>query len=182
MEEIFSGRLIDEVHPQTPINPYGRSKLMAERLLLRGAGDPDPSLAYTATTMTHAMGPRSGTTSMSVISQMRTSRRCNICPPAELPLRSIWGTGTGTSVLEIWESVQKVTGRGVPKQVSARRSGDPAVLVANASKASDVLGWVPRHSEIEKIIADARKWYQAEQRPHYLCLVLVVISGSLIAS
>ena len=37
-----------------------------------------------------------------------------------------------------------------------RRDGDPPVLVANNSKAFDILGWKPQHSEIENIIRSAK--------------------------
>jgi UDP-glucose-4-epimerase GalE len=40
-----------------------------------------------------------------------------------------------------------------------RRSGDPDTLVADATQAKNLLGWVPEHSSIETIIDSAHKWY-----------------------
>lgn len=40
-----------------------------------------------------------------------------------------------------------------------RRSGDPDVLVADATQAKNLLGWMPEHSNIETIIDSAHKWY-----------------------
>ena len=40
-----------------------------------------------------------------------------------------------------------------------RRSGDPVTLVADATQAKNLLGWVPEHSSIETIIDSAHKWY-----------------------
>lgn len=52
------------------------------------------------------------------------------------------GTGKGTSVMEIVRAVQAATGKKVPYRIVPRRAGDPAVLVADASCARDVLCWV----------------------------------------
>lgn len=195
---------IDEGHPQAPINPYGWSKLMAERLLqdysrafgirflalryfnaagadpsgaigerhdpethliplaLRGAGDPDYFLGIFG----DDYNTRDGTAIRDYI---------HVIDLADAHLKALeylagggaamsvnLGTGTGTSVLEIWKAVQLVTGRAVPKQVSGRRPGDPAALVANASKAQEVLGWQSQRSAIDRIIADAWLWHQSE--------------------
>jgi UDP-arabinose 4-epimerase len=72
------------------------------------------------------------------------------------------GTGTGTTVLEIVAAVEKVSGSPVKRTMGPRREGDPPALVAAADKARETLGWVPRHSDIETIIATAWAWHQKE--------------------
>lgn len=73
------------------------------------------------------------------------------------------GTGTGFSVKEILNAIEKVTGYPMPCSIGPRRPGDPPVLVADASRARDVLGWTPEHSDMERIIRDAWAWYKKEQ-------------------
>ena len=62
------------------------------------------------------------------------------------------GTGRGTSVLEMIAMVEKVTGRKVPYDMVARRSGDPAKLVAATDLAKKNLGWSAVHSDLENIV------------------------------
>ena len=68
------------------------------------------------------------------------------------------GTGTGTTVKELIATIKAVTGRDFRVDVVERRAGDSPVLVADNSKARDVLGWSPRYS-LEDIIASAWKWH-----------------------
>lgn len=70
------------------------------------------------------------------------------------------GTGKGISVLELLAAVQKVTGQEVPIMQGKRRKGDPAVLVADAKKAINILNWQPVYSEVEELIQSA---WAAEQ-------------------
>ena len=69
------------------------------------------------------------------------------------------GTGAGTTVAEIAAAVERIGGKPLARQVGARRTGDPAALVATADKARDILGWVPRYSSIDNIIATAWRWH-----------------------
>lgn len=71
------------------------------------------------------------------------------------------GTGDGFSVLEIINSTEKATGLKVNYEISPRRAGDPAKLIASNEKAKEILGWVPKHSSIEEIISDAWKWHKS---------------------
>jgi UDP-glucose 4-epimerase len=73
------------------------------------------------------------------------------------------GSGRGNSVREILETAERVTGRSVPKKVIPRREGDPAVLVADTSKAQRVLNWKPRYSDLETIVSTAWNWYRQER-------------------
>ena len=69
------------------------------------------------------------------------------------------GNGKGFSVLEVVETAGKVAGRAIPYKISARRKGDPAVLVASSAKAEQCLGWRPRYASLESIIGSAWKWH-----------------------
>src|SRR5213080_2652128 len=74
------------------------------------------------------------------------------------------GTGVGYSVLAVAEAARRVTGRAIPAVARPRRPGDPPELVAAAGRASTILGWQPRHSSLEEILASAWAWHQAH--PH----------------
>lgn len=65
------------------------------------------------------------------------------------------GTGTGSSILQVLDSIQRVTGLEVPVRWDQRRRGDPAEAVASNALARDVLGWRPAKSLLDDIIADA---------------------------
>ena len=70
------------------------------------------------------------------------------------------GNGTGFSVLEVIESVRRVTGRAVAVEECPRREGDPAVLVAASDRIKADLGWTPKFTELDQIIASAWEWHQ----------------------
>ncbi|MBO0873330.1 MAG: UDP-glucose 4-epimerase GalE, partial [Pseudonocardia sp.] len=65
------------------------------------------------------------------------------------------GSGTGFSVREVIEACRMVTGHPLPTQPSARRAGDPAVLVASNELARRELGWRPARSDLHRIVTDA---------------------------
>lgn len=69
------------------------------------------------------------------------------------------GTGKGNSVLEIINNAESVTGKKIEYEIVSRRAGDPAVLVADNTKAKNVLGWTPKYS-IENIIEHAWNWHK----------------------
>jgi len=71
------------------------------------------------------------------------------------------GSAAGFSVREVVEAARRVTGRAVPARAVKRRSGDPPVLVASSRRARRELGWQPRHSSLERMLADAWAWRQA---------------------
>lgn len=70
------------------------------------------------------------------------------------------GNGTGFSVNEIISAAERATGLDIRKETVERRAGDPAVLVASSAKAKEILGWVPRHTDIVEIIASAWKFHE----------------------
>ena len=69
------------------------------------------------------------------------------------------GRGQGFSVQEVIATVEKITGLLVPVKDAPRRNGDPAVLVADPSKAMQELNWQPKYSDLETIIRDAADAY-----------------------
>lgn len=69
------------------------------------------------------------------------------------------GSGRGTSVHEVINTVRTVTGREVPQRDAPRRPGDPSILVADTTKAREVLGWSPERSDLATIIAGAWHWH-----------------------
>jgi UDP-arabinose 4-epimerase len=70
------------------------------------------------------------------------------------------GTGTGYSVLEIVDAVQKFCGKQIPVRLEKRRDGDPSFLTADNAKAKELLGWTPRLSSLPILIESAWKWHQ----------------------
>ncbi|MDE1155375.1 MAG: UDP-glucose 4-epimerase GalE [Acidobacteriaceae bacterium] len=70
------------------------------------------------------------------------------------------GNGQGFSVKEVIESARRVTGAPIPAEMKERRPGDPARLVASSDRAREILGWVPKHPELDDILASAWKWHQ----------------------
>src|SRR5262245_32665618 len=69
------------------------------------------------------------------------------------------GTGHGASVRQVIDLARNITGLEIVARDALRRAGDPPVLVADAKKASEVLGWMPQRSELAAIITDAWRWH-----------------------
>lgn len=76
------------------------------------------------------------------------------------PLIYNLGSGHGFSVREVIESARKLTGRRIEVRETARRPGDAAVLVASSDKIRSELGWVPKHPDLDSIMASAWEWVQ----------------------
>jgi len=70
------------------------------------------------------------------------------------------GNGRGFSVREVIESARRITGHPIPFETHPRRPGDPAVLVASSEKAMRELGWKPRYTQLDDIVASAWAWHQ----------------------
>jgi UDP-glucose-4-epimerase GalE len=68
------------------------------------------------------------------------------------------GNETGYSVKQVIDVCRAVTGTDIRYGVGPRRSGDPAVLVADARRAREVLGWTPTLARIERIVETAWRW------------------------
>ena len=69
------------------------------------------------------------------------------------------GTGTGSSVLEVIQAFEKVSGQKLPYKIVARREGDITSAYANTDKANDVLGWKSQFT-LEEAMESAWKWEQ----------------------
>lgn len=80
-------------------------------------------------------------------------------------LRLNLGNGQGFSVTEVIAAVRRVTGRDFSVKQEPRRAGDPPRLVADAREARAVLGWQPRHADLDCIIRDAWQWEQQHNWP-----------------
>lgn len=68
------------------------------------------------------------------------------------------GNGEGFSVDEVIETARRVSGRTIVVNEGARRSGDPARLVADSQAIRSALGWTPRYADLDSIIAHAWAW------------------------
>ncbi len=73
------------------------------------------------------------------------------------------GAGQGRSVRQVIDAVALATGRPVPHSIGARRSGDPASLVANPTRAHGLLGWKAQNSNLLQIVKDAAAWHRAQR-------------------
>jgi len=69
------------------------------------------------------------------------------------------GTGHGHSVRAVIEAVSQVSGRNVPYETAPRRAGDPPELVADPSRARQVLEWTPKYADIHVIVEHAWRWH-----------------------
>ena len=71
------------------------------------------------------------------------------------------GTGVGSSVRQIIELTEQVSGARVPRQEVGRRPGDPVALWADNTRARQVLGWQPVYG-IDDIVHSAWRWHAAD--------------------
>ena len=191
---------IDEAHPQQPINPYGRTKLMVEQVLadydtayglksvclryFNAAGaDPEGQLGERHEPETHLVP---------LVLQAASGRRAHIavfgrdydtpdgtcirdyihivdlCEAHWLAVQHLaqggasdafnLGNGNGFSVQEVIDTAEQVTGLPIAVQEGPRRAGDPARLVADATRARNVLGWQPQYADLATIIQHAWQW------------------------
>ena len=197
---------IDESHPQSPINPYGWSKLFVERMLddfavahdlksvklryFNAAGcDLDGDTGERHEPETHVIplaieGAMDDSFTFTVFGDDFDTRdgTCirdyiHVADLADAHARALGylieggasnvfnlGTGTGTTVMEIAEAVERVSGKPMPRKIGPRREGDPPSLVAAAEKAEKVLGWVPKNSDIDTIIQSAWNWHMKDRQ------------------
>jgi UDP-glucose 4-epimerase len=191
---------IDERHPKNPINPYGMSKLMVERMLAdvdRAYGLKSVSLRYfnaAGADPDGLLGERHDpeTHLIPLVLQAASGRRqavqvygrdydtpdgtcirdyvhvVDLCDAHLLALAYLerggqtdafnLGNGNGFSVQEVIDIARRVTGRAVVAEDAPRRPGDPARLVADSSRARQVLRWTPRYASLERIVEDAWRW------------------------
>lgn len=196
---------ISESHPKNPINTYGWTKLITERMLAdyeRAYGLRWMALRYFNAAGAHPSGEigeaRSHETHLiPIILQVALGQRkalkvfgsdyptpdgscirdyIHIIDLASAHLLALQhlvkggksqginlGNGEGYSVIEMIRMVEDVIGREIPFSIAERRSGDPARLIGDASRAAEVLGWTPQYG-LHGIIETAWRWHQAH--PH----------------
>ena len=192
---------IEEEDPKQPINPYGASKLMTERMLSDGSAahpinygalryfnvsgaDPELRAGQIGKGSTHlikvaveaAVGKRDhidvfgtdyptpdGTCIRDYIhvsdladAHVLALERLIDQPEENLLLNC--GYGKGLSVLEVLDSVDRVTGREIPREMKPRRAGDPPELVASNRRLVETLDWSPRFADIDTIATHALQW------------------------
>jgi UDP-glucose-4-epimerase GalE len=75
------------------------------------------------------------------------------------------GTGRGHSVLEVVQAVEKASGQSVRRQTVPRRPGDPPILVADTSRAEQLLNWKATRS-IDDIVSTAWNWMNEAKSSH----------------
>jgi UDP-glucose-4-epimerase GalE len=195
-----------ENHVQHPVNAYGDSKLMVERILkwygeayglkwtilryFNAAGaDPEGELGEVHNPETHLI-PRGiaaahgdlialdvfgtdydtpdGTAVRDYlhVADLASAHLKALVRLAETARCEVFnlGAGRGHSVREVISTIEKVSGRIIPVRECPRRPGDPPVLVADSSRASQELGWAPNCSSLEEIVSTAWQWYTSAER------------------
>jgi UDP-glucose 4-epimerase len=70
------------------------------------------------------------------------------------------GSETGVTVLEMLDAARRLTGREIPAEFAPRREGDPANLVATSAMARELLGWTPRHSDLDTLVESTWNVYR----------------------
>ncbi|NNC73602.1 MAG: UDP-glucose 4-epimerase GalE [Sphingomonadaceae bacterium] len=68
------------------------------------------------------------------------------------------GYGSGFSVLEVLDAVDRATNQTIDRRMEARRAGDPDALVADNSRIKATLPWHPQHDDLDTIVAHALAW------------------------
>jgi UDP-glucose 4-epimerase len=192
---------IGEDARQEPINPYGWSKLMTERMLkdvafahpmnfcaLRyfnvAGADPAGRSGQSTAGATHlikvaveaATGKRShvsvygtdydtpdgtGVRDYIHVSDLAAAHVHAldklVAEPNESHLMNC-GYARGFSVLEVLDSVDRVTNMKIERRMEPRRAGDPGALVADNSRILATLPWRPQRDDLDTIVADALAW------------------------
>ena len=187
---------IEEDHPKVPVNSYGESKLIFERILAwygEAYGLKHISLRYfNAAGASGLLGEDHHPETHLIPNVLKAALNDNPVPvfgadyPTKdgscirdyihvvdiarahiLALNKIesfsgrvynLGNGEGYSVFEVVDIARKVSGADIPMEISPRRKGDPAVLVASSNLAKEELGWKPDYPDLESIIESAWKW------------------------
>ena len=194
---------MDEAHPQAPLNPYGRTKLMVEQALadyaafadfrsvsLRyfnaaGADEQgrigerhDPETHALPLAIQTALGQRKGFALFGDDYDTRDGTAVrdyiHVSDLADAHRRALTylieggettalnlGTGTGTTVKELVETIRRTTNHPFLIETAPRRHGDAPCLVADNAKALALLGWRPART-LEDIVRSAWRWHARE--------------------
>lgn len=76
------------------------------------------------------------------------------------PLICNLGTGGGFSIREVVTAAERAVGHPIPFKVGPRREGDPPVLIAQATRAAEILGWQPTRPTLDEMVGSAWAWRQ----------------------
>ncbi len=192
---------ITEHSPTQPINPYGWSKLMTERMLVDvsnahpmnfcalryfnvAGADPQGRSGQSTAGATHlikvaveaATGKRghvsvfgtdydtpdgTGVRDYIHVSDLAEAHVHALQKLVEEPAQSHimnCGYGRGFSVMQVLDSVDRVTNLKIERKMEARRPGDPDALVADNKAILSTLEWRPRRDDLDTIVRDALAW------------------------
>jgi UDP-glucose 4-epimerase len=197
-----SNKPISELTPTNPINPYGQSKLMAEKVLTDFAAVNDLgfvilryfNVAGASDDGLNGQRTKDATHLIKVTAEVATGKRpqmsvfgfdyptpdgtCirdyihveDLSEAHVLAARYLeqggvsntfnCGYGRGFSVLQVIETLSKVSNKTIPFERTGRRAGDPPSLVADSSKLKTILGWKPKRNNLELICKSAFEWEQ----------------------
>ena len=72
-------------------------------------------------------------------------------------------TGEGYSVIDVIEKAREITGHPIPYEITARREGDPAKLIATSESAGELLDWEPKLSDLESLLKTTWRVYSAKK-------------------
>ena len=184
---------IDEKHPQNPINPYGRSKLVIEQMMddydksyglrsvrlryfnvagadhLNRVGEWHVPETHLIPNILKSTFGGEGDFKMFGDDYPTRDGTCvrdyvnveDLADAHVLALKYLenggttdffnLGTNDGSTVKEVFDECEKITGQRIPLKVEGRRPGDPASLVADNRKAKEILGWNPRRTLADSI-------------------------------
>ena len=190
---------IDEKHPQNPINPYGQTKLIIEKIMddydkayelksvrlryfnVAGADsntrvgewhEPETHLIPNILKSTFSGGKTFEMYGADYETKDGTCVRdyINVEDLAQAHILALkylerggntnffnLGTKEGNTVKEVFNVCEKITGQSIPVKVMGRREGDPASLVADNTKANNILGWAAEKT-LNDSIESAYKW------------------------
>lgn len=192
---------VREDMPTQPINPYGWSKLMTERMLADTAfahplnycalryfnvagADPAGRAGQSTAGATHlikvaveaAIGKRghvdvygtdydtpdgTGVRDYIHVGDLAAAHVAAleklIADPAASHVMNC-GYGRGFSVLEVLDSVDRVTNLAIERRMQPRRAGDPPALIADNARILATLPWRPARADLDTIVADALAW------------------------
>jgi UDP-glucose 4-epimerase len=195
---------IPESSPQWPVNPYGWSKFLMERLLasyygayalksvslryFNAAGatdlcgeDHDPETHLVPNVLKAASGEKAEVsvfgTNYPTPDGTPIRDYVHVADLAEAHILALehlrrggqsdvlnLGTGQGYSVMEVIECARQVTGRPIPTRIEGPRAGDPPRLIADPSRAEQVLDWKPAVSDLPSILRSQWRWRQEHPR------------------
>ena len=70
------------------------------------------------------------------------------------------GSGHGTSIMNIVNKLESISGLKIKKEFCPKRIGDPSKLYADIKKAKNILKWEPKYSNIDTILQSAWNWHK----------------------